>query len=241
MSFDDFDDTDREPPVGIPHIPGHGTSRDAAESMLSTAPSLELRVAQFLYGRAGSGATDDEIEVALRLKHQTASARRRTLVLAGLVTGGEGEGATRRKTRSGRTAYVWYFLGEWPGEGAVMAAAKSAVSEQKLRRLQAVKGKGKPLDLWGMVRRAREANGFDNLTEYSALPGERTYFFKRSITTKLMQMNPDKRSMGDGLAAIVYLAMSCAHEAGIDLPAQVNVLHRRLMGRAYQKKINNNE
>ena len=49
------------------------------------------------------GRTDEEIEDATGLKHQTASARRRELVLKGLV---EHTGEYRR-TRSGRRAKVW--------------------------------------------------------------------------------------------------------------------------------------
>lgn len=49
------------------------------------------------------GLTDDQIEAICNLPHQTASARRRELVLAGLVY----DSGERRKTRTGRSAAVW--------------------------------------------------------------------------------------------------------------------------------------
>lgn len=92
------------------------TSHDAAMSMLPSAGTLRRRVYDFLH-ESGSvveahamgevlilgGAIDEEIEEALDLKHQTASARRRELVLAGLVR----DSGQRRRTSSGRRAVVW--------------------------------------------------------------------------------------------------------------------------------------
>jgi hypothetical protein len=63
---------------------------------------VRKRIATFIAERP-NGATDDEIEVALDLKHQTASAARRGLVIAGLVR----DSGQVRKTRSGRNATVW--------------------------------------------------------------------------------------------------------------------------------------
>ena len=54
--------------------------------------------------RSGTrGVTDDEMEVLLGMSHQTTSARRRELVLKGLI----GTNGDKRKTRSGRNAQVW--------------------------------------------------------------------------------------------------------------------------------------
>ncbi len=80
-----------------------GTSREAAVAAEAVAPKDRARVLAFIRCRGAQGAIDDEIEVALSLSHQTASARRRELVLAGLVT----EAGEKRLTRSGSPAKVW--------------------------------------------------------------------------------------------------------------------------------------
>lgn len=64
---------------------------------------LHLEVLEFLRARGERGATDDEIERALTLSHQSASARRRELVIMDLAY----DSGHRRRTRSGRTATVW--------------------------------------------------------------------------------------------------------------------------------------
>lgn len=89
-------------PPSVPYVQ-HDTSIEAAHFQASSgkASGDEARVLKLI--RERGGCTDDEIEVALNLRHQTASARRRGLVLKGLVV----ETAGRRKTRSGRRATVW--------------------------------------------------------------------------------------------------------------------------------------
>lgn len=93
--------------MSYPDDPGHAkgskTSKAAAESMKEKAPTLRAKVLDFIKKQRWRGATDDEIEVALDMRHQTASARRRELVLAGLVRATD----MKRKTRSGRSATVW--------------------------------------------------------------------------------------------------------------------------------------
>jgi hypothetical protein len=79
------------------------TSADAARSMRPHLGRLEGVVLAFIAGRGPRGATDEEVEDATLLKHQTASARRRELVLRGLV---RDSGATR-PTSSGRKAVAW--------------------------------------------------------------------------------------------------------------------------------------
>jgi hypothetical protein len=78
------------------------TSHEAARSMESHVKQVRKGIAGFLRDRP-QGATDDEIEQGLNLKHQTASAARRGLVIAGLVR----DSGEVRKTRSGRNAIVW--------------------------------------------------------------------------------------------------------------------------------------
>lgn len=90
-----------------------GASRDAAEAAEPTAPRCRARVLDLIRSRGARGATDDEVEVALGLPHQTASARRRELVVAGAV-----EATTaRRLTRSGSPATVWRAVPPPPPPG----------------------------------------------------------------------------------------------------------------------------
>ena len=87
----------------LPYVKGSDTSKAAAESMRSAAPSIKHRVYNFLLQRGATGATDDEIEIGLKLTHQTASARRRNLELSGALVKTD----NKRPTRSGRLAYVY--------------------------------------------------------------------------------------------------------------------------------------
>ena len=89
--------------MGIPYVKGSETSRAAADSIKHSAPSDKTRVFQFIVQCGKYGATDDEIESALNMRHQSASARRRNLELAGAVIKTD----RKRKTRSGRSAYVY--------------------------------------------------------------------------------------------------------------------------------------
>lgn len=90
----------------LPHN-GTETSRAAAESMAPRRETDEARIIAFVR-RCPTGATCDEVEAALGMTHQTASARinglaspsRLRLVPAGYT----------RPTRSGRRAQV-YVLG----------------------------------------------------------------------------------------------------------------------------------
>ncbi len=91
----------------FPNLPGYvrgsDTSKGAADSMEDAAPFLRGKVLAHIRMSGSRGATDDELEVALGLSHQTASARRRELELLGQVM----KTMQRRKTRSGRTAGVY--------------------------------------------------------------------------------------------------------------------------------------
>ena len=88
----------------LPYVLGSETSRLAADSMKDHAQTDRHRVYLFLLERGEHGATDDEIEVALNMTHQSASARRRQLESKFGAVVGTGE---RRKTRSGRTAQIY--------------------------------------------------------------------------------------------------------------------------------------
>jgi predicted transcriptional regulator len=86
-----------------PAVAGSETSAAAAESLLGFVGTLREKVLRYVERCGEEGTTDDEIERALSLRHQTASARRRELEQMGLVraTG------RKRKTSSGRYAQVY--------------------------------------------------------------------------------------------------------------------------------------
>ena len=83
-----------------PHVAGSETSEAAGASV----DRLSLRDQVYaLILRRRTGLTDDDIEDELLMRHQTASARRRELVLQGKVV----DSGRKRPTRSGRLATVW--------------------------------------------------------------------------------------------------------------------------------------
>ncbi len=88
---------------GLPPHVDSDTSRQAAEQIEPSTGRLQGLVLDEIRDSGGHGRTDDELEVVLSLRHQTASARRRELVLKGLVR----DSGRRRPTRSGRQAVVW--------------------------------------------------------------------------------------------------------------------------------------
>jgi hypothetical protein len=83
------------------------TSLAAARAIVPDLQRLERVVLEAImhinYVRNDGGACDHEIEFLTGLKHQTASARRRALVLRGLVE----DSGLRRLTDSGRGAIAW--------------------------------------------------------------------------------------------------------------------------------------
>lgn len=93
-----------------PYVRGSDTSKLAAASQ---NPSCDLnKIMVFLSSRM-DGATCDEVEVALQMRHQTASARMRDLKNAGVVGPRINQNtgkSIRRPTRTGRSAEVMYLL-----------------------------------------------------------------------------------------------------------------------------------
>jgi hypothetical protein len=78
------------------------TSEAAAHSIAPHMGRLCSMVVEYVRGQGARGATSDEVEEALDLRHQTASARlKQARDLGVLVDSGE-----RRLTRSGRKAAV---------------------------------------------------------------------------------------------------------------------------------------
>jgi hypothetical protein len=93
-----------------PFVATSETSREAASSVKETAGAIRSKVYRHFLAQGVFGATCDEVEVALELRHQTASARCRELVLQGLLEkrqDGTGK-PVRRPTRSGRAADVLF-------------------------------------------------------------------------------------------------------------------------------------
>lgn len=111
-------DTDHRSPFlhyngSPPFVASSETSRDAASSMKGRTSIIRNQIHQFIKARGHAGATCDEIEVGLGLRHQTASARCRELVLMGhLVKHNDPrtEKPFRRPTRSGRVADVLFAV-----------------------------------------------------------------------------------------------------------------------------------
>lgn len=90
------------------HVKGSDTSKEAAESVVSSAAAMRLKVKAYVGRHGTTGATCDEAECALSMRHQTASARLRELELATEIIKLD----DKRKTRSGRNAHV-YVLPEY--------------------------------------------------------------------------------------------------------------------------------
>lgn len=96
--------------MNIPSVLGSDTSRAAAESVRHAAPTDEARVLAAIIAGADGGATDDEVEQRLDMRHQNASARRKALVDKGKVR----DSGHRRRTRSGRLAVALPFYRRLP-------------------------------------------------------------------------------------------------------------------------------
>lgn len=88
---------------GMPPHVAQQTSLEAAQAIESDVSQLRETVFRYVKGEHLQGATCDEVEVELNMRHQTASARLRELVLTKRVV----DSGMRRRTRSGRWAIVW--------------------------------------------------------------------------------------------------------------------------------------
>lgn len=79
------------------------TSREAAIRIMMTAENLRSRVYRFIMNKGEYGATDGEIQKALRMEGSTQRPRRVELQEKNLIK----DSGIKRKTRSGRRAVVW--------------------------------------------------------------------------------------------------------------------------------------
>ena len=83
---------------------GTETSNIAAEMIQPSAGTLRRQVLDYITLCGETGAIDEEIQDALAMNPSTERPRRGELVDAGLVYCND----TRRKTKSGRPACVWF-------------------------------------------------------------------------------------------------------------------------------------
>ena len=93
-----------------PFVAGSETSEEAARSI--DAGTIRSRVHKLIEDMGCLGATDEELETKLGMRHQTVSARRRELVLIGKAK----DSGVKRRTTSGRKAVVWIACDEAPRE-----------------------------------------------------------------------------------------------------------------------------
>jgi predicted transcriptional regulator len=85
-----------------PHVADCSTSHAAAVNIKSKTKAIRISILEMIKSRS-TGMTCDEVEIALGLRHQTASARIRELVQLGELT----NSGQQRPTSSGRKAIVW--------------------------------------------------------------------------------------------------------------------------------------
>lgn len=86
----------------VPSVKGSDTSEEAARSQEPNVGTKQLTILEEFRSHS-EGLTDDELEGLTGWRHQTVSARRRELVLGGLVR----DTGERRLTSSNRSATVW--------------------------------------------------------------------------------------------------------------------------------------
>ena len=89
--------------MGTKYVKGSDTSEGAAASVEEATPFLRGMVLAYVASRGDEGATCDEVESALDMRHQTASPRVNELAGRGFIV----DSGRRRKTRSGRNAAVY--------------------------------------------------------------------------------------------------------------------------------------
>lgn len=88
------------------------TSVAAIDSIKNKISSIEREVYEYIKSRGRKGSTCDEAEIALNLRHQTASARFTALRKRDEIM----DSGERRPTRSGRKAIVWIAVEQRPPE-----------------------------------------------------------------------------------------------------------------------------
>jgi Mn-dependent DtxR family transcriptional regulator len=87
----------------VKFVRGSDTSQAAAQSIESNAATMRGMIYVAIKRKEKLGATCDEVEELLNMRHQTASARIREMAQQGLLH----DSGARRLTRSKRMATVW--------------------------------------------------------------------------------------------------------------------------------------
>jgi len=118
----------------LPFARNSDTSRDAADSMRGHAADVRARVFDYIAACGLDGATADEVLVALRLSHQTGSARVSELARDGVIV----DSLMRRRTRSGRAAVVYKPSPSGTPEGARPSRPSRVVIGTALAELKAL-------------------------------------------------------------------------------------------------------
>jgi len=122
--------------MSTPYVFGSATSADAAKSIEETSGTLRAKVYYYALSVGSFGATRDEIEIALFMTHQTASARVRELVRMGCLCEHPG---LIRQTRSGRNAVVFTAV---PGKNPLLSPPAYDPIESAIARLAEFIGRG---------------------------------------------------------------------------------------------------
>lgn len=113
----------------LPWNAGSETSFQAALMAQEFADRDSVAVAYVIFRAGKHGATDEEIETALRRKHQTVSARRNELAKTPLI-----QADSRRKTRSNADAEVWIWVGGDFSGTEVLKEVRAALAEHSTRK-----------------------------------------------------------------------------------------------------------
>lgn len=80
-----------------------GTSYDTAVAIASKVPSMRMKVHTFIHRMGAYGATDEEVQIGLRMQQNTQAPRRYELERMGVVV----DSGIRRDTTRGHAAIVW--------------------------------------------------------------------------------------------------------------------------------------
>ena len=130
-----------------PFVAGSETSEEAAKSI--DAGSIRDRVRALIEDMGCLGATDEELEKKLGMRHQTISARRRELVLMGKAK----DSGVKRRTTSGRKAVVWVACDEAP-QRAHKAVQPCPLCGGSGEVREVYPGRSEQIDMWSNTGKA---------------------------------------------------------------------------------------
>lgn len=117
-----------------PHQASSRTSTAAAVAITGQTLPMRQQVYNFIYACWNYGATCDEVEIQLKMRHQTASARIRELAISGAI----GDSGYVRKQSSGLDGVVWRITGPYVADIPRHTGGKKPPNEQIHRALLAI-------------------------------------------------------------------------------------------------------